>query len=246
MDTSIEFYAVPYWTKILNWKQITTGSPATRSIRCCSLLDKDTKLKANHNKQTSNPGGHLAVPYWTKILNWKQITTHGSAFISLQGCSLLDKDTKLKANHNYSTVFSWRCQAVPYWTKILNWKQITTMKNIHQQIQRCSLLDKDTKLKANHNKSMGNVTYRNAVPYWTKILNWKQITTLRLLSCFLLSCSLLDKDTKLKANHNGNVSLITWNYAVPYWTKILNWKQITTGITTYETLQQLFLIGQRY
>ena len=37
-----------------------------------------------------------------------------------------------------------------------------------------------------------------------------------------ISCSLLDKDTKLKANHNMPCkrALIPW--AVPYWTKILN------------------------
>ena len=37
-----------------------------------------------------------------------------------------------------------------------------------------------------------------------------------------ISCSLLDKDTKLKANHNDDCRMAVGGGAVPYWTKILN------------------------
>ena len=38
----------------------------------------------------------------------------------LMSCSLSDKDTKLKANHNGIQVFQFKACAVPYRTKILN------------------------------------------------------------------------------------------------------------------------------
>ena len=69
-----------------------------------------------------------------------------------------------------------------------------------------------------------------AVSYITKLLNWKQITTSIQQTSSLYSCFLYHKVTKLKANHNNLLHGNSWSFAVSYITKLLNWKQITTGI----------------
>ena len=117
----------------------------------CFLYHKVTKLKANHNYHTGSISPTFAVSYITKLLNWKQITTMSSSYISDTSCFLYHKVTKLKANHN--TCYSWKDMylAVSYITKLLNWKQITTTHNLLSSIPCCFLYHKVTKLKANHN-----------------------------------------------------------------------------------------------
>ena len=63
----------------------------------------------------------------------------------------------------------------------------------------------------------------------SKILIWKQITTNRLLIGYGCSCFQWFKDTNLKANHNQKHSMIYRNLVVFNGSKILIWKQITTG-----------------
>ena len=143
--------AVSYITKLLNWKQITTGTSLYFSESCCFLYHKVTKLKANHNQTNAPQLWECAVSYITKLLNWKQITTHSFAFRYFACCFLYHKVTKLKANHNCGTVVVFVFVAVSYITKLLNWKQITTGLQASIAKQCCFLYHKVTKLKANHN-----------------------------------------------------------------------------------------------
>ena len=62
-------------------------------------------------------------------------------------------------------------------TKLLNWKQITTIIPGTIQNKCCFLYHKVTKLKANHNYDKTLFEMSDAVSYITKLLNWKQITT---------------------------------------------------------------------
>ena len=117
------------------------------------------------------------VPNGSKILIWKQITTPCRRSRPDRHCSQWFKDTNLKANHNTVVGFHKRAEIVPNGSKILIWKQITTLYLYWSPINNCSQWFKDTNLKANHNITGLNSTMLGIVPNGSKILIWKQITT---------------------------------------------------------------------
>ena len=88
---------------------------------------------------------------------------------------------------------------------------------------------KDTKMKANHNVIELFPLVAVAVSNGSKILKWKQITTNRERRSKAYRCFQWFKDTKMKANHNGWFNLFFFFFAVSNGSKILKWKQITTG-----------------
>ena len=147
-------------------------------LKSCSQWNKDTKMKANHNEHGTNQYDNDAVPNGTKILKWKQITTIWAMVFGFLSCSQWNKDTKMKANHNSVCEITYFFIAVPNGTKILKWKQITTFNAACHASPRCSQWNKDTKMKANHNYFSLFTKQLCAVPNGTKILKWKQITTL--------------------------------------------------------------------
>ena len=91
---------VSYGSKILKWKQITTGKGMDPNLVDCFLWFKDTKMKANHNCSLWLAPSCNTVSYGSKILKWKQITTKWLFFEYKYYCFLWFKDTKMKANHN--------------------------------------------------------------------------------------------------------------------------------------------------
>ena len=131
-------------------------------------------------------------------------------------------------------------------SKILNWKQITTCWYIEEANGRCVQWFKDTKLKANHNYMLALEVVKWVVSNGSKILNWKQITTIVVLHPFGIGCVQWFKDTKLKANHNRCRHQKRWYVVVSNGSKILNWKQITTHPTSTRSSQQLCPMVQRY
>ena len=68
--------AVSNGSKILIWKQITTYTLKLDTYLSCFQWIKDTNLKANHNMLSLKWLNFLAVSNGSKILIWKQITTH--------------------------------------------------------------------------------------------------------------------------------------------------------------------------
>ena len=127
-----------------------------RSFLCCFLSYKDTHLKAIHNSSVTGLPLYMVVFYLTKILIWKQFTTTiwngwsnwglfsilqrysfesnsqlgvGSDF-SVNRCFLSYKDTHLKAIHNNLIVINPLIKVVFYLTKILIWKQFTTLRTL--------------------------------------------------------------------------------------------------------------------
>ena len=68
-----------------------------------------------------------AVSNGSKILIWKQITTNDPTQMQRLCCFQWFKDTNLKANHNYGFVKDNKADAVSNGSKILIWKQITTV-----------------------------------------------------------------------------------------------------------------------
>ena len=87
-------------SKILIWKQITTGT----------LMDTIIAVVSNGSK----------------ILIWKQITTQSGYWNASTGCFQWFKDTNLKANHNSILILLHLRMVVSNGSKILIWKQITT------------------------------------------------------------------------------------------------------------------------
>ena len=114
-------------SKILIWKQITTKRDYMYDSACCIQWFKDTNLKANHNCQTSSLTRKPAVFNGSKILIWKQITTKSHIPLIFNRCIQWFKDTNLKANHNSPPLYISYLGAVFNGSKILIWKQITTL-----------------------------------------------------------------------------------------------------------------------
>ena len=136
-------------------------------------------MKANHNGKPAVPVVNTTVSYGSKILKWKQITTSSNWPSLSKDCFLWFKDTKMKANHNSMHDVGVRNTTVSYGSKILKWKQITTYRRIYIVLWDCFLWFKDTKMKANHNEKLIPNNDDKTVSYGSKILKWKQITTLR-------------------------------------------------------------------
>ena len=130
-------------------------------------------------------------------------------------------------------------------TKIVKWKQITTNANFSYFVFSCFQYDKDSKMKANHNifAKIANPLY--VVSSTTKIVKWKQITTHRRSISFLWGCFQYDKDSKMKANHNDFSRYIGTAFVVSSTTKIVKWKQITTGTQARNAIRRLFPVRQR-
>ena len=112
------------------------------------------------------------------------------------------KDTKMKANHNAFSVLRTIEHVVSSGSKILKWKQITTIVNYLYPRCGCFQWFKDTKMKANHNRYGWQKMRQKVVSSGSKILKWKQITTRYGHFVVVTRCFQWFKDTKMKANHN--------------------------------------------
>ena len=85
-----------------------------------------------------------------------------------------------------------------------------------------------------------------AVSNGSKILKWKQITTICERNIVWFCCFQWFKDTKMKANHNDKVRGVWTFCAVSNGSKILKWKQITTNVWKLSNDYMLFPMVQRY
>ena len=156
------------------------------------------------------------------------------------------KDTNLKANHNPFPILTLLLRAVFNGSKILIWKQITTMSRCIFIYNRCIQWFKDTNLKANHNALVALAMIISAVFNGSKILIWKQITTSGHAYSVNSCCIQWFKDTNLKANHNWKNNNSKQESAVFNGSKILIWKQITTHGYAYSVNSLLYSMVQRY
>ena len=114
-------------SKILIWKQITTKVITQTAGASCFQWFKDTNLKANHNGIFLGDIIVVVVSNGSKILIWKQITTNKRANSVHRRCFQWFKDTNLKANHNLIFMLKAPFLVVSNGSKILIWKQITTV-----------------------------------------------------------------------------------------------------------------------
>ena len=156
------------------------------------------------------------------------------------------KDTNLKANHNGEIAHYSAVWAVFNGSKILIWKQITTIVTSFLVYWSCIQWLKDTNLKANHNLLVSPRFVPYAVFNGSKILIWKQITTPLKNGTGTSSCIQWLKDTNLKANHNKFCIETVGEGAVFNGSKILIWKQITTELPPHYADKKLYSMAQRY
>ena len=182
----------------------------------------------------------------SKILIWKQITTKSRSHRLGSCCFQWFKDTNLKANHNALLLGLYLGLVVSNGSKILIWKQITTVLLASCFMECCFQWFKDTNLKANHNYRRYAFRLHPVVSNGSKILIWKQITTPPAIHFLKWSCFQWFKDTNLKANHNFTTSGLRRWKVVSNGSKILIWKQITTHFLLVIILLQLFPMVQRY
>ena len=154
----------------------------------------------------------------------------GKIFLGRSRCFQWFKDTNLKANHNSQCFAFFLRLVVSNGSKILIWKQITTTASMTTLANCCFQWFKDTNLKANHNTCPQSALMVYVVSNGSKILIWKQITTPSQFVLLNTCCFQWFKDTNLKANHNNWRRGSTGNRVVSNGSKILIWKQITTGL----------------
>ena len=88
-------------------------------------------------------------------------------------------------------------------SKILIWKQITTLRSISFCNSCCFRYVKDTNMKANHNIARNLSSGAIGVFDISKIQIQKQITTLTSIHLNSIRCIWYFKDTNSKANHNS-------------------------------------------
>ena len=134
----------------------------------------------------------------------------------------------MRANHNYVAKRFPQEKVVSKVPKILKWEQITTGFKRTLNSWGCFQGSKDTKMRANHNAIFIAMILLLVVSKVPKILKWEQITTYRHRSIHIWSCFQGSKDTKMRANHNGQVYWNAWKRVVSKVPKILKWEQITT------------------
>ena len=156
------------------------------------------------------------------------------------------KDTSLKANHNSFLASPPLLLVVSNGSKILVWKQITTNLMSLNDTSSCLQWFKDTSLKANHNWVPLPRRHTPVVSNGSKILVWKQITTASRYIPLAIGCLQWFKDTSLKANHNQKQWFLRISIVVSNGSKILVWKQITTGAPRLAQELTLSPMVQRY
>ena len=113
-------------------------------------------------------------------------------------------------------------------TKVLIFKQITTLKLFLPLILGCFRYHKGTDFQANHNRVHDWTLEHAVVLDTTKVLIFKQITTNSRRLRHRTSCFRYHKGTDFQANHNKKRYSRTLERVVLDTTKVLIFKQITT------------------
>ena len=106
--------------------------------------------------------------------------------------------------------------------------------------QCCFRYHKGTDFQANHNGTKKASIYKVVVLDTTKVLIFKQITTILCLLITLQSCFRYHKGTDFQANHNLIASLPLRLEVVLDTTKVLIFKQITTTCLILHNRYKLF------
>ena len=132
-----------------------------------------------------------------------------------KGCFRYHKGTDFQANHNSVSKMLVRMLVVLDTTKVLIFKQITTVCCVKCSVFRCFRYHKGTDFQANHN------TFPSA-------------------DFDALGCFRYHKGTDFQANHNALSPLLICVLVVLDTTKVLIFKQITTKLLRKPLVLKLF------
>ena len=113
-------------TKVLIFKQITTTKKMMYTYLSCFRYHKGTDFQANHNKK-------------------------GATLNVVASCFRYHKGTDFQANHNRDSIIFPKTDVVLDTTKVLIFKQITTICCIYPERICCFRYHKGTDFQANHN-----------------------------------------------------------------------------------------------
>ena len=182
---------------------------------CCFRYHKGTDFQANHNCRKVPLSWRSVVLDTTKVLIFKQITTRPKGGSTSKRCFRYHKGTDFQANHNKNKKVDKSSNVVLDTTKVLIFKQITTIRRWFSRIKRCFRYHKGTDFQANHNLTKLLISFHRVVLDTTKVLIFKQITT----------------------NYG---SFIRCCHVVLDTTKVLIFKQITTDLFTVDFVKKLF------
>ena len=148
------------------------------SVLGCFRYHKGTDFQANHNSLNKLELKARVVLDTTKVLIFKQITTTYDLFCLLVCCFRYHKGTDFQANHNYNNTTIQQYWVVLDTTKVLIFKQITTGGKETFLVKCCFRYHKGTDFQANHNFLVHKTYVALVVLDTTKVLIFKQITTL--------------------------------------------------------------------
>ena len=118
-------------------------------------------------------------------------------------CFRYHKGTDFQANHNWKIAYILQGNVVLDTTKVLIFKQITTIMLANAYIKRCFRYHKGTDFQANHNSYWRTRSAIEVVLDTTKVLIFKQITTLITPFGAAVGCFRYHKGTDFQANHNS-------------------------------------------
>ena len=168
----------------------------------CFRYHKGTDFQANHNGFCNEQFIGWVVLDTTKVLIFKQITTLASKHPYIGCCFRYHKGTDFQANHNPLVCLIGKQLVVLDTTKVLIFKQITTRLQNLTIITCCFRYHKGTDFQANHNTKPSKVLDIPVVLDTTKVLIFKQITTITYKMFLMNCCFRYHKGTDFQANHN--------------------------------------------
>ena len=135
-------------------------------------------------------------------------------------CHFYHKGNEFWANHNYYCPTLYREQVVISTTKVMNFEQITTTVLLCISRRWLSFLPQREWILSKSQLPVGQLTFSN-------------------------SCHFYHKGNEFWANHNARTMLLISNTVVISTTKVMNFEQITTGLTDSQRALKLSFLPQR-
>ena len=145
-------------------------------------------MKAYHNRVKGLSQYIIAVFQWTKIQNWKLITTLLFLGYFFRRLYFNELRYKIESLSQHFVGFTFWNVAVFQWTKIQNWKLITTYGAYVFLSITLYFNELRYKIESLSQHKISQSLFHTAVFQWTKIQNWKLITTFRVCFYVVFCC----------------------------------------------------------
>ena len=144
----------------------------------CCWYYKGSSFQANHNQERVFYGMRITVVDTTKVVVFKQITTLTATTNPAGHCCWYYKGSSFQANHNYAVWLGRAAWTVVDTTKVVVFKQITTSGVVDILAWDCCWYYKGSSFQANHNVWTHHKIQTFTVVDTTKVVVFKQITTI--------------------------------------------------------------------